>query len=214
MDPRRKLKMFEMLVQIGFKEIEVGFPSASQTEFDFLRLLIDENRIPDDVTIQVLTQARPQLIERTFESLVGAPPAIVHIYNATAPVMSRVVLGHERRRHRRNTTTPRPHDQANARPSVSPAPTGGFEYLVSWRCFRAPSSPSASVMVDARDRSLAGHALNADARQPAVDRSFMRRRTSSPTRSSGCTATSRRRDSDRAVSVHPHNDRGTGDGRR
>jgi len=93
MDPRRKLRMFEMLVQIGFKEIEVGFPSASQTEFDFLRLLIEEDRIPDDVTIQVLTQARPELITRTFESLVGAKRAIVHMYNAVAPVMRRVVLG-------------------------------------------------------------------------------------------------------------------------
>jgi 2-isopropylmalate synthase len=93
MDPQRKLRMFEMLVKIGFKEIEVGFPSASQTEFDFLRLLIEENRIPDDVTIQVLTQARPELIRRTFESLVGAKRAIVHLYNAVAPTMRRVVLG-------------------------------------------------------------------------------------------------------------------------
>jgi 2-isopropylmalate synthase len=92
MDPQRKLRMFEMLAQIGFKEIEVGFPSASQAEFDFLRLLIDEDRIPDDVTIQVLTQARPELIARTFESLVGAKRAIVHMYNAVAPVMRRVVL--------------------------------------------------------------------------------------------------------------------------
>jgi len=92
MDPQRKLRMFEMLVKIGFKEIEVGFPSASQTEFDFLRLLIDEQRIPDDVTIQVLTPARPQLIERTFESLIGAERAIVHLYNAVAPMMRRVVL--------------------------------------------------------------------------------------------------------------------------
>jgi 2-isopropylmalate synthase len=92
MDPQRKLRMFEMLVQIGFKEIEVGFPSASQAEFDFLRLLIDEDRIPDDVTIQVLTQARPELITRTFESLIGAKRAIVHMYNAVAPVMRRVVL--------------------------------------------------------------------------------------------------------------------------
>ena len=93
MDLQRKLRMFEMLVAIGFKEIEVGFPSASQTEFDFVRLLIDEKRIPDDVTIQVLTQARAPLIERTFESLVGAPRAIVHLYNAVAPVMRKVVLG-------------------------------------------------------------------------------------------------------------------------
>ena len=93
MDLQRKLRMFEMLVKIGFKEIEVGFPSASQTEFDFVRLLIEENRIPDNVTIQVLTQARAPLIERTFESLVGAQRAIVHLYNAVAPVMRRVVLG-------------------------------------------------------------------------------------------------------------------------
>jgi 2-isopropylmalate synthase len=93
MDIPRKLKMFETLVKIGFKEIEVGFPSASQTEYDFLRRLIDERLIPDDVTIQVLTQAREPLIQRTFEALQGAKKAIVHLYNATAPVMRRVVLG-------------------------------------------------------------------------------------------------------------------------
>ena len=93
MDIPRKIKMFQTLVKIGFKEIEVGFPSASQVEFDFLRRLIDENLVPDDVTIQVLTQAREPLIRRTFESLKGAKKVIVHLYNATAPVMRRVVLG-------------------------------------------------------------------------------------------------------------------------
>jgi len=93
MDIARKMRMFESLVAIGFKEIEVGFPSASQIEFDFVRKLIEEDRIPDDVTIQVLTQARDHLIERTFESLQGAPRAIVHLYNAVAPIMRRVVLG-------------------------------------------------------------------------------------------------------------------------
>lgn len=93
MDMARKLRMFETLVAIGFKEIEVGFPSASQVEFDFVRKLIEDKLIPDDVTIQVLTQARESLIRRTFESLVGAKQAIVHMYNATAPVMRRVVLG-------------------------------------------------------------------------------------------------------------------------
>src|SRR6185312_8953784 len=87
MDIARKLRMFEMLVKIGFKEIEVGFPSASQVEFDFVRRLIEGHLIPDDVTIQVLTQAREPLIRRTFESLQGAKRAIVHLYNATAPVM-------------------------------------------------------------------------------------------------------------------------------
>ncbi|WOB10566.1 2-isopropylmalate synthase [Piscinibacter gummiphilus] len=93
MDLPRKLRMFEMLLRIGFKEIEVGFPSASQTEFDFLRTLIEQDLVPDDVTIQVLTQAREPLIRRTFESLKGAKRAIVHLYNATAPVMRDVVLG-------------------------------------------------------------------------------------------------------------------------
>ena len=93
MDIPRKLRMFQALVAIGFKEIEVGFPSASQVEFDFVRKLIEEDLIPRDVTIQVLTQAREPLIRRTFEALQGARRAIVHLYNATAPVMRKVVLG-------------------------------------------------------------------------------------------------------------------------
>ncbi len=93
MDAPRKLRLFQMLVKIGFKEIEVGFPSASQTDFDFVRQLIERDMVPDDVTIQVLTQAREPLIRRTFEALQGAKRAIVHVYNATAPVMRRVVLG-------------------------------------------------------------------------------------------------------------------------
>jgi 2-isopropylmalate synthase len=93
MDIARKLRMFETLVNIGFKEIEVGFPSASQVEFDFVRKLIEDNLVPDDVTIQVLTQAREPLIRRTFEAVHGAKRVIVHLYNATAPVMRKVVLG-------------------------------------------------------------------------------------------------------------------------
>lgn len=92
MNRERKLRMFDQLVKIGFKEIEIGFPSASQTEFDFARHLIEQNLIPDDVTIQVLTPAREPLIRRTFEALKGAKKAIVHYYNATAPVMRRVVF--------------------------------------------------------------------------------------------------------------------------
>ena len=85
--------MFDLLVGMGFKEIEVGFPSASQTDFDFVRDLIEEDRIPDDVTIQVLTQAREHLIERTFESIRGARRAIVHLYNSTSTLQRRVVFG-------------------------------------------------------------------------------------------------------------------------
>ena len=93
MDPARKLKMFELLVRMGYKEIEVGFPAASQTDYDFVRKLVEEDRIPDDVQISVLTQAREDLIERTVQSLVGAPRATVHLYNATAPLFRRVVFG-------------------------------------------------------------------------------------------------------------------------
>ena len=96
MDVDKKLMFFNMLLKIGLKEIEVGFPSASQTEFDFVRKLIDENLIPDDVVIQVLTQSREDLIKRSFESLKGAKRAIVHLYNATSPLFRRVVFGMER----------------------------------------------------------------------------------------------------------------------
>ena len=87
-----KIEFFEMLVKLGFKEIEVGFPSASQIEYDFLRRLVDENRIPDDVLVQVLTQARPHLIKKTFESLKGVKKAIVHIYNSTSVLQRDVVF--------------------------------------------------------------------------------------------------------------------------
>ena len=93
MSPEKKLRFFEKLVQIGVKEIEVGFPSASQTDFDFVRMLVEENRIPDDVSIIVLTQARDELIRRTVESCIGAKRAIVHVYNSVAPVFRRVVFG-------------------------------------------------------------------------------------------------------------------------
>ncbi len=92
MSPERKQIMFDLLVRMGYKEIEVGFPSASQTDFDFVRKLIDENRIPDDVTIQVLTQAREELINRTYESIRGAKQAIVHLYNSTSILQREVVF--------------------------------------------------------------------------------------------------------------------------
>ncbi|MEY2524735.1 MAG: 2-isopropylmalate synthase, partial [Ilumatobacteraceae bacterium] len=93
MDPQRKRHMFDALVKMGFKEIEVGFPSASQPDFDFVRQLIEEDLIPDDVEIQVLVQCRPELIERTYECLQGAPRAIVHFYNSTNPLQREVVFG-------------------------------------------------------------------------------------------------------------------------
>ncbi len=93
MTPDRKMRMFELLVTLGYKEIEIGFPAASQTDFDFVRQLVEGDRIPDDVRVSVLTQAREDLIERTVSSLVGAPNATVHLYNATAPLFRRVVFG-------------------------------------------------------------------------------------------------------------------------
>ncbi len=96
MDAHRKLTMFQLLVMMGYKEIEVGFPSASQTDFDFVRKIIDENLIPDDVVIQVLTQARKPLIERTFESIKGAKQAVMHLYNSTSTLQRRVVFGQDK----------------------------------------------------------------------------------------------------------------------
>ncbi|MEP6752745.1 MAG: 2-isopropylmalate synthase [Candidatus Dormiibacterota bacterium] len=96
MDVHRKKRLFDLLIRMGFKEIEVGFPSSSQPDFDFVRMLIEENLIPDDVTIQVLTQSRDELIERTFESIAGVRRAIVHLYNSTSALQRRVVFGLER----------------------------------------------------------------------------------------------------------------------
>ena len=96
MSPEKKLRFFEMLIQIGLKEIEVGFPSASQADFDFVRKLIEEKRIPDDVTIIVLTQSRDELIRRTVESVLGAKRAIIHLYNSIAPAFRRIVFGMSR----------------------------------------------------------------------------------------------------------------------
>ncbi|UXA17755.1 2-isopropylmalate synthase [Mycobacterium sp. SMC-4] len=96
MSPARKRRMFDLLVRMGYKEIEVGFPSASQTDYDFVREIIEQGAIPDDVTIQVLTQCRPELIERTFQACQGAPRAIVHFYNSTSILQRRVVFRADR----------------------------------------------------------------------------------------------------------------------
>src|SRR3982751_2840820 len=93
MSPERKRRMFDLLVRMGYKEIEVGFPAASQTDFDFVRQLIEEDLVPDDVVIQVLTQAREHLIERTFESIKGAEQAVMHLYNSTSVLQRRGVFG-------------------------------------------------------------------------------------------------------------------------
>lgn len=96
MDPARKRQMFDLLVKMGYKEIEIGFPAASQTDFDFVRHLVDDNAVPDDVTLSVLTQSRPELIERTLDALVGLPRATVHLYNATSPLFRELVFRNDR----------------------------------------------------------------------------------------------------------------------
>ena len=96
MDTSRKLRMFKALVSMGFKEIEIGFPSASETDFQFCRYLIDNNLIPEDVTVQVLTQAREHLIDKTFEALSGCKSAILHLYNSVSTLQRRVVFNQDR----------------------------------------------------------------------------------------------------------------------
>src|SRR5436309_3469937 len=96
MSPARKRRMFELLVRMGYKEIEVGFPAASQTDFDFVREIIEDGSVPEDVHIQVLSQCRPELIERTFEAVEGAQNVIIHIYNSTSILQRRVVFREER----------------------------------------------------------------------------------------------------------------------
>ena len=136
--------MFQLLVKMGYKEIEVGFPAASQTDFDFVRMLIEEDLIPDDVVIQVLTQAREELIERTYESLRGAKQAIVHLYNSTSTLQRRVVFGLDEDgiqdiavrgardlQEVRGAASPAPTSSTSTRPSPTPAPSS--------------SSPSASA---------------------------------------------------------------------
>ena len=96
MGAERKRRMFDLLVKLGFKEIEVGFPAASQTDFDFVRELIESDLVPKDVTIQVLTQSRSELIQRTFDAIAGSRRAIVHLYNSTSELQRRVVFGQDR----------------------------------------------------------------------------------------------------------------------
>ena len=102
MNLEEKLEFYDMLIRIGFKEIEVGFPAASETEYDFLRALIDGNRIPNDVTVQVLTQCRDHIIRKTFEAVKGAPRAIIHFYNSTSVAQRRAGVQKEQGRDQAN----------------------------------------------------------------------------------------------------------------
>ncbi|WP_232847688.1 2-isopropylmalate synthase [Occultella kanbiaonis] len=128
MDPERKRKMFDLLVRMGYKEIEVGFPSASQTDFDFVRSIIDDDAIPEDVTISVLTQARQELIERTVQSVIGAHHATVHLYNATAPVFREIVFRNDKDATKELATAGTQHVMDYAEKLLDPGTEFGYEY--------------------------------------------------------------------------------------
>ena len=204
MDSTRKLQFWDLLLSCGFKEIEVAFPSASQTDFNFVRQLIEENRIPDDVTIQVLTQAREDLIHRTFESLRGAKQATVHLYNATAPLFRRLVFGMEKAQivelATRATRLIRQLCEEN------PDPRWQYEYSPETFCFTEP------------EFALEICEAVAEIWQPCDERPMVINlpatvEVSTPNVYADqieyfCRHFSRRRDV--CISVHPHNDRGTG----
>jgi 2-isopropylmalate synthase len=186
MSVERKRRMFHLLVQMGYKEIEVGFPSASQTDFDFVRSLIEQDMIPDDVTIQVLTQCRDHLIERTYESLRGADRAIVHFYNSTSVLQRRVVFGLDR-----DGITDIATSAARLCLKFAEAITPDTEIFYEY----SPESYTGTELDYALEVCSAGHrrrgpdAGPAADRQPAGDRRDGDARTCTPTRSSGCTAT-------------------------
>jgi 2-isopropylmalate synthase len=204
MDSGRKLRLFKLLVDIGFKEIEVGFPSSSQTEFDFIRQLIERDLVPADVTIQVLTQARPELIERTFEAVQGAPRVIVHLYNLTSPATRQVVLGMNQDQVVELATT---HARL-IRDLAAQQPQTHFTFQYSPEDFSGTELPFAKRVIDAVT----------DVWQPTAQRKCIINLPSTVEHSTPNIFADMiewmhrhlaRRDAV-VLSVHPHNDRGTG----
>ena len=163
MNAERKMRFFEKLVDIGFKEIEVGFPSASQTDFDFVRKLVDENRVPDDVTIEVLTQSREDLIRRTVESVQGARRAIVHLYNAIAPDFRRIVFNMTREQVKEVALsgTRLIKELTDARPETE------WVFQYSPEVFSSAELDFAKEVCDAVARTWGSHAAAQDHPQPA-----------------------------------------------
>jgi 2-isopropylmalate synthase len=203
MSSEKKLRFFELLVKVGIKEIEVGFPSASQTDFDFVRKLVDENRIPDDVTIIVLTQSRDELIRRTVESAAGAKRAIVHLYNSVAPVFRKVVFNMSREQITEIATTGT--TLVKQLMAEHPETDWGFEYT--------PESFSTTELDFSRDICDAVSAIW----QPTIERKMIVNLPSTVECSTPNVYADQiewmsrnlaRRDAI-IISVHPHNDRGT-----
>jgi 2-isopropylmalate synthase len=203
MDAGRKRRFFQMLVALGVKQIEVGFPSASQTDFDFVRELIEQGLVPDDVTIQVLTPARPELIRRTFESLKGARRAVLHYYNATAPVFRRVVF-----RQDEAATTKLAVDAAQLiRELASAAPETDWTFEYSPEAFSSTEQPFALAVCEA-----VLDALGATPGKPAILNLPATVECATPNIYADqiewfCGHLKDRRRA--IISLHPHNDRGT-----
>jgi len=206
MDPARKREMFELLVRMGYKEIEVGFPAASQTDFDFVRSLIEGDAIPDDVQISVLTQAREDLIERTVQSLVGARRATVHLYNATAPTFRRVVFRVDREACKDIAVQGTRHVMRFAEQYLGETEYFGYEY-------------SPEIFVDTElDFALEVCEAVMDVWQPGPGREIILNLPATVERSTPNVYADQiewmsrnlSRREHVVVSVHPHNDRGTG----
>jgi 2-isopropylmalate synthase len=205
MGPERKLRMFKTLVRMGYKEIEVGFPSASQTDFDFVRELIEKDLIPSDVTIQVLTQAREHLIKRTYESLLGAKRAIVHVYNSTSTLQRRVVFGLDMAGIKAIAT-----DGAKLVRDLAAAQPGDTDFVFQY----SPESFTGTEI----DYAIEVCEAVMDVWQPTPERKCILNLPATVEMATPniyadqieyfCRSMTRR---DRAiVSLHPHNDRGTG----
>ena len=206
MDPARKRRMFDLLVGLGYKEIEIGFPAASQTDFDFVRSLVDDDAVPGDVTVSVLTQSRSELIERTVEAIVGFPRATVHLYNATAPVFREVVFRADRAATVDLAVTGTREVIAQAEKRLGDDTVFGFEY-------------SPEIFVDTeRDFALEICEAVMDVWQPGADREIILNLPSTVERATPNVFADQIEYMSRnlsrrehiALSAHPHNDRGTG----
>ena len=206
MDPARKRRMFDLLVGLGYKEIEIGFPAASQTDFDFVRSLVDDDAVPGDVTVSVLTQSRSELIERTVEAIVGFPRATVHLYNATAPVFREVVFRADRAATVDLAVTGTREVIAQAEKRLGDDTVFGFEY-------------SPEIFVDTeRDFALEICEAVMDVWQPGADREIILNLPATVERATPNVFADQIEYMSRnlsrrehiALSAHPHNDRGTG----
>ncbi len=206
MDPSRKLLMFEQLLQIGFKEIEIGFPAASEADWDFVRKLVEDDLVPSDVTVSVLTQSRPEIIERTIEALVGLPRATVHLYNATAPLFREIVFRNDWQATVELAEMGTREVIMQAEKRLGDDTVFGFEY-------------SPEVFVDTEiDKALEITEKVMDIWQPGADREIILNLPATVERATPNVYADQIEYMSRhltrrehiALSVHPHNDRGTG----